>query len=296
MVKLRKIEEHRIYETAKHKVCESNQVGILYHVCTIDALAKYIVPNDILSGSGKYKNRILDNRTDIVSFTRNRNYVVSTRATRISPILFKLVIDGDLISENHKVRPYNDLAFNPITGNKTSFDPKELEQEEIVIGDIHPLSKFILSVEYCVNDHLFDCTNKELQEIIEDIDSVISYLSGFSLTYNKRLVVNSSPLPSFNSLTDCKTFVNGYLKLCKLEIGKDELGVLLSTFDGDTNKKIYDGFYSCLFPSMAKKAIPYMPVFCKHGLDLNTVMEDTLFIFPEEEELLKASMIENELG
>ena len=287
MIKLKRT----ITESVKYRVCEAKQVGILYHVCTIDALADYIVPNDKLSGSGKYKNRILDNRTDVVSFTRNKNYVVSTRTTRISPLLFRIVIDGDRISENHKVIPYNDLAFNSITGKRTSFNPKELEQEEVVIGDIHPLSKFIQSVSYCVNDNLFDTTNMELRKIINDLNNIIPYLSKFPLIYDKNLVVESTPLPSFKSLLDCKNFISLYLSLCELKIDGKNLDVLLSKFDDLTNSKIYEGFISCLFPSMAKTAITYMPIFYKNGIDLDTIVSDCLLLFPDYIDLLKSCMV-----
>lgn len=36
----------------KKVINEFKQVDTLYHICTLDALARYIVPNDTLSGSG----------------------------------------------------------------------------------------------------------------------------------------------------------------------------------------------------------------------------------------------------
>ena len=90
----------------KKAINESKQIGTLYHMCTLDALAKHIVPNDTLSGSGKYTNYLL-NSNNVVSFTRDRNYVVNTVRNRTSTFLFRFSVNGDKLSEKYKLSPYN---------------------------------------------------------------------------------------------------------------------------------------------------------------------------------------------
>ena len=137
MVVLRKV-ENKSYKT------EAKQVGSLYHVTTLDGVANYIAPTDTLSGSGRYKNYLLGGNTNVVSFTRDKSFVVSTHTTRQSNVLLDFEVDGDKLSENHKIIPYNDLAFNSFTGKVDDFPtkPKNLEHEEVVVGKIHPFSKY----------------------------------------------------------------------------------------------------------------------------------------------------------
>lgn len=119
----------------KKPIIEAKQVGTLYHVCTLDALARYIAPNDTLSGSGKYTNYVL-NSNKVVSFTRDRNYVVNTGRNRVSPFLFRFSVNGDKLSERHRLSPYNDLAFKFGGKEKSNFDFKEIEKEEVLLGEV----------------------------------------------------------------------------------------------------------------------------------------------------------------
>jgi ankyrin repeat protein len=126
---------------------EAKQVGDIYHVCTLNAYLKYIMPNDTLQSSGKYINYLYGG-TSYVSFTRDKYFVVGTDAVEMSSVLIQLVIDGNKLSERYKVGPYNDFTYDIETGE---FDPnednfKQREKEEVVRGPIKNLSKYIKEI------------------------------------------------------------------------------------------------------------------------------------------------------
>ena len=137
----------------KLKKFEAKQVGIIYHVCTLKAYLEWIAPKDILQASGKYYNWVYGG-DDYVSFTRDKYFVVNTKSVRASKVLVQLVIDGDKLSENYKIGPYNDFAFDQDHGEH--IDDGELakyrEKEEAVKGPIKNLSKYIKEIRVDVVD------------------------------------------------------------------------------------------------------------------------------------------------
>ena len=150
--------EKRITKLEK-LIKEAKQVGTLYHVCTLDAYINWIRPNDTLQASGKYTNWVYGG-TDIVSFTRDKYFVVGTKSVQQSKVLVQLVIDGDLLSEHYKVGPYNDFAFDKEGGHVEetpsddgSFQPQKYrEKEECVRGPIKNLSKYIKEIRLDIFD------------------------------------------------------------------------------------------------------------------------------------------------
>ena len=106
---------------------EAKQVGVLYHVCSADDLMNYIKPEDTLSTSGTYTN-FLYGGNDWISFTRNRHYVVKKNGEwNNQDIYIQFEVDGDLLSENHKVKQYNDMVYDvnypPPKGSGLVTDP-----------------------------------------------------------------------------------------------------------------------------------------------------------------------------
>lgn len=138
---------------------EAKQVGTLYHVCTLDAYLTYIAPSDQLAASGKYQNWVYGGN-DLVSFTRDKYFVVGTKSVQKSKVLIQLVIDGDLLSERYKIGPYNDFAFGP-SGEHVEETPsddgryqpqKYREKEECTRGPIKNISKYIKEIRMDVFD------------------------------------------------------------------------------------------------------------------------------------------------
>lgn len=275
----------------KKSINESKQIGTLYHICTLDALAKHIIPNDTLSGSGKYTNYLL-NSNNVVSFTRDRNYVVNTGRNRISTFLFRFSVNGDKLSEKYKLSPYNDLAFKSGGKEKSSFDSKELEKEEVLLGEIKNFSKYVIKAEYSVNENIFESSVPELSnKIIPDYNASIKYLSSLNTVYSKNLRLNEPTLPYFSSLKECGDFLNYLLGLYSCTASIEEVNTLLNMLrDESTINSLYEGFFSGLYTSIAEKGIKYLPLFYNYGLDPELFIEDYNLVFPELELELKETM------
>ena len=142
--------ENRVSKLEK-KVFEGKQVGDIYHVCTIDSYLNWIKPNNILQASGKYKNWLHNAETDWVSFTRNQLFTVETDDVEAENVLLQIVVDGDLLSNDYKIGPYNDFAWT-VDGEKddTWDSPEERESEEAVKGPIKNISKYIKEIRFDV--------------------------------------------------------------------------------------------------------------------------------------------------
>lgn len=156
---------------------EGKQVGRLYHVCTLDDLAKYIAPTDTLSGSGNYKNYLKNSRTDIISFTRDKAFIVQTDKIRDTLALVQLEIDGDLLSHSKKILPYNDLAFDD-RGKAIDEYQDEIqyrEKEECVIGIINHLSKYLTGVRLYVSLRMLE-TPVGIWRVYNTLGKCYSYL------------------------------------------------------------------------------------------------------------------------
>jgi hypothetical protein len=145
--RLSKINESLNRIDEKLKVLEAKQVGTIYHVCSIKDYLKYILPKDTLQASGMYYNYAYGGDY-YVSFTRDKNFVIDTRSEE-EVVFVQLVVDGDKLSENYKVAPYNDFAFDD-EGNRKDDDPKNREMEECVKGPIKNISKYIKEVRFDV--------------------------------------------------------------------------------------------------------------------------------------------------
>lgn len=179
----------------KQIINEAKQVGTLYHICSLESLFKYIIKNDVLSGSGNFNNWLLGGRTDVVSFTRDKRYIVSTDNTRDTSILFSFTVDGDKLSENHKIIPYNDFAFYE-DGWKVDFSEEEdgytgkTESEEVVVGEIKNFSSFVLGIRYVVVfSSLFPPFNdyEKINKTYNMLISCKSYLEKFPCSYGKEM-------------------------------------------------------------------------------------------------------------
>lgn len=131
----------------KVKAFEAKQVGTLYHVCSLKDYIKYILPHDQLSSSGQYYNYLYGGN-NYVSFTRDQRFVIDTRDEEYSFVFIQLVVDGNKLSENYKVAPYNDFAYTKGGKLKDNEDPTRREMEECVKGPIKNISKYIKEVRF----------------------------------------------------------------------------------------------------------------------------------------------------
>lgn len=88
-------------KTLKQFLTEAKQVGTLYHYTHPNSL------NDILS-SNKMYDRNSDNEGH-VSFTRNKNFHKESR--RSIPTHVSLELDGNKMSQHHKINPFHDRGI-----------------------------------------------------------------------------------------------------------------------------------------------------------------------------------------
>lgn len=138
----------------ERKINEDKQVGEIYHVCSLDDYLNYIVPEDTLKSSGKWKNHLYGGK-NFVSFTRNKGYIVPLHDE--DNALIQLVVDGDELSHHRKIKPYNNYAFTK-DGKKYKgpTNPSSLEAEEAVEGPIEKISDFIKEVRIDFIDNTND--------------------------------------------------------------------------------------------------------------------------------------------
>jgi len=108
---------------------EAKQVGILYHYTALHKLLQIIKSNTLKVGENLN-----------VSFSRSKSKDIMALVD--TPAEAALVIDGDKLSNNYKIRPYNDIFIQATLDDDESFD----EMEEIVDRDITNLNKYLIKV------------------------------------------------------------------------------------------------------------------------------------------------------
>jgi hypothetical protein len=126
---------------------EAKQAGILYHWTSLKNLANIIKTNTILpshSGHGEY---------DWVSLTRSKDknqFGIAEEADCV------IVLDGDKLSNNYKIKPYNDLEVSQYD-DFGIFD----EMEERLLGSIKNLNKYVVKIILYKSDPKIESLLKE---------------------------------------------------------------------------------------------------------------------------------------
>jgi hypothetical protein len=149
--KLEKISEKEV-----RNINESKQVGILYHHTTVKNVMGILNDNTLK----------LSQNHDSVSFTRDKNAYKTI--AKIYPI--RIVVDGNELSNNYKISPYQDYYNSPGITRKI---PDEME--EVVLKDIRNIKKYIIRVDVFEDDFYDELTlynERELLNIfkIEDLN------------------------------------------------------------------------------------------------------------------------------
>ena len=104
-----------------HNIEEAKQVGTLYHFTNADKFIHIMQENSLKPAylqKGGY---------NYISFTRNPNFAKEHRKG-ISGLAIVFTVDGDKLSNNHKIEPYN--YYNYAYKRNASND----EREERVVG------------------------------------------------------------------------------------------------------------------------------------------------------------------
>lgn len=229
----------------KLKKFEAKQVGTIYHVCTLKAYLEWIAPKDMLQASGKYYNWVYGG-DDYVSFTRDKYFVVGTKQVQASKVLVQLVIDGDKLSENYKIGPYNDFAFGKDGEHIDDGEfAKYREKEEAVKGPIKNLSKYIKEIIVDV----FDMDKSTLSQIRKaKLDgSNVKYFHFIKVYQDKSFAAWMKENGVKNGMT-----LNEVMPKFKEYINREKIDELLFSYDIDDIKeavKKYKANLNTLYPS-----------------------------------------------
>ena len=271
--------ENRVAKLEK-KIFEGKQVGDIYHVCTIDSYLNWIKPNDVLQASGKYKNWLHNAETDWVSFTRNKRFTVETDDVEAENVLLQLVVDGDLLSNNHKIGPYNDFAWD-VDGEKddTWDNPEDRESEEAVKGPINDVSQYIKEIRFDVRKldfetiELIELTlqNKGIKyfNFIKDKERITKYL------LKQSNVKNGMSVEGFLKAVNNSTVYEGMLFSNNIENVKQAV----EDYNCDVNKLYGDSGYPLHFHCRQQNTdiVKYL---LSHGADPNIPDTDTFERLP----------------
>ena len=206
----------------KQNINEAKQVGTLYHVCTLDALVNYIIPNNELKASGKYWNDLLDTDQQ-VCFTRDPLFVVPTWTVSGGNILFQFVVDGDKLSERYKVTPFN-FSDSP--------NQRYREKEEDVIGPISNFKSYVKEVRFDIKD--LDVVSSNINNIINDLENVKKYLGSIKCYRSELPFLDKHWNINFGKVKDPKykiKTIDDFITILKSYIGSNVSKIRIDTID-----------------------------------------------------------------
>ncbi len=161
---------------------ESKQVGVVYHYTSLHNLIKILKDNTLSGGKIAYRNTFDDITKPLyltgVSFTRNKNFHDNENRT-ITSMQCRLVIDGDKLSNNYKIRQFNQFGIyksDPTREIYTPHNVRETESEELVeCKEILNIKNYIIRI-----DIIKEPTYKD------DIEELSKLYSGeINFIYNK---------------------------------------------------------------------------------------------------------------
>lgn len=121
------------------KFIEAKQVGTLYHFTSFIKLPLILQRNELMVGQDGY-----------VSFTRDKHFLSKSRyslSMNQATVGCAIIIDGDKLSNNYKITPYDYFdAYNTFYNQKSSHLTGEDESEETVNKSIKNLNRYILGI------------------------------------------------------------------------------------------------------------------------------------------------------
>jgi hypothetical protein len=151
------------------EITEGKQVGTLYHWTTLKNLIDIIKINRLNPGHHS------SGASNYISTTRSKD---KTQFEIAEDSDAALVLDGDKISNRHKIIPYHDLdteEWNDITyrddyGNAIGIRDDEGniikygafdEMEELIVGSLYPLDKYLIKI-------ILYKTNPEIESLLKE--------------------------------------------------------------------------------------------------------------------------------
>ena len=164
---------------SRRHIYESKQVGKIYHFCALFSAEDYIFPNDTLSSSGLFYNRLTKN-TNVISFTRNPKFRLNT--LRSYDVTLRFTVDGDKLSNNYKIMPYSDYGVSsPYFKSDGERDYDSDEMEEIVVGPIKNFHKYVLNILVSVKN-----PNITREDLLDEsgFKALLDYVTKYNIPRN----------------------------------------------------------------------------------------------------------------
>lgn len=141
----------KVLERLGLKVEAAKQVGTLYHLTNIDGMEFILRDNKLRSGTHVG-----------ISFTRNK--MLNHYEGHPSRLYFKLIIDGDKLSNNFKVEPFRYYARDK------SVDFSNESEEVVHKSEIPNISKYIKGIAFIArnyeNDEYWGLSMEEPDELL----------------------------------------------------------------------------------------------------------------------------------
>ena len=170
------------------RLLEAKAVGTLYHLTTTDGILHILATNQLRG-----------NEYEGVSLTRNPN--MNDFSGSGQNLFFKLVLDGDAISENHKITPYQynwedeqDNDYDDIEKNTRHLIGKHsssLDEYEEHTGNLDHVFRYIKAIVF-----LNDKFQEEIKKNPEIKEKTLNALEKIN-TYNADFLIISLGVDTF---------------------------------------------------------------------------------------------------
>ena len=144
---------------------ESKQVGLLYHWTSFISAYKIVKTNYIKSANRSIRDdaKTINRENEFgVSFTRDKTFHKDN--SKFYPMEACIIIDGDKLSNNYKLFPYNDF-FAGIDKPKYKSAKESDEMETRTNKSINDIKKYIVRIE--LYDNVSGASEKEQLDFIK---------------------------------------------------------------------------------------------------------------------------------
>ncbi len=146
------------------KIESAKQIGTLYHLTNLTGLNGILKTNSIKSS----------NLYDGISFTRDK--MLNSYKSRNRNLFFKLLIDGNKLSENFKIDPYQYIQEN----GRILFESEEF----IKIKELKDLNKYLIGIAFIYDNW------KPFEQKFKDSDLDDIIVEDRDIKYKKKDILN----------------------------------------------------------------------------------------------------------
>jgi hypothetical protein len=147
------------------RLFEAKQVGVLYHFTSFGSLWS-ILENDELKVSSEWEG---------ISFTRNKLLNKTSSWLKFRYPSVRMVIDGDRLSQNYKISPFN-YSYRRPKWDDSAYNSERAssESEEIVRENIEGIKNYIIRIdlfERLLDDEIADNEEMNHNDVKEWIEN-----------------------------------------------------------------------------------------------------------------------------